>query len=55
MDLGQLNQQLRDPPVFEYAALLIDPAREAELFAVLEEVPGVSAVMISWKPWARRS
>jgi putative ABC transport system permease protein len=46
MDLGQLNRQLRDPPVFEYAALLIDPAREAELFAVLEEVPGVSAVMI---------
>jgi putative ABC transport system permease protein len=46
MDLAALNRGLGDPPAFAQANLLIDQNREAELFAALKELPGVSTVMV---------
>jgi putative ABC transport system permease protein len=46
MDLAVLNRALGDPPVFEYANILADPARATDLHAALKELPAVATVMV---------
>jgi putative ABC transport system permease protein len=46
MDLDTLNRLMLERPTLEYANLLIDKTREAELYRRLKDMPKVSAVMI---------
>lgn len=46
MRLDALNELMRERPTANLAALLVDPARERELFRALQRMPEVSAVML---------
>ena len=46
MNLDALNRALGQGPSFSLASLLVDPAREAELFSSLRQMPGFAALMI---------
>jgi putative ABC transport system permease protein len=46
MRMDALNLLLRERPVASAAHLVVDPAREPELFRALEEIPAVSAVTL---------
>jgi len=46
LDIAVLNRELGDPPVFEMANLLLDPAEERAFYETIKEIPGLSAVII---------
>ncbi len=46
LDIAVLNRELGDPPVFEMANLLLDPAEERAFYEAIKEIPGLSAVII---------
>ena len=46
INLTALNRALGEGPSFGAANLLVDPAKEAELFQTLKKMPGFSALMI---------
>jgi putative ABC transport system permease protein len=46
MEIGALNRIMHERPSVTLAHLVVDPAREADLYRALKGVPAVSAVMI---------
>lgn len=46
MDLSALNRLLKEPPRLEFVNLLLDNSKQQQLFALLKELPAVSAVML---------
>jgi putative ABC transport system permease protein len=46
MDIDALNRWMKVRPTVEYVDLLVDSAKESELFAALKATPAVSAVMV---------
>jgi putative ABC transport system permease protein len=46
MDVDALNRWMKERPVVQYIDLLVDPAKELELFSELKTTPAVSAVMV---------
>ena len=46
MQMQALNRLMRERPAASLVNLVLDPAREAELYRELKEIPAVSAVMI---------
>ncbi|MEE4186078.1 MAG: FtsX-like permease family protein, partial [Gammaproteobacteria bacterium] len=46
IDLDALNRKLFERPMLQYANLLVDGQREAELYRTLKGMPDVSAVMV---------
>ena len=46
MDIDALNRWMKVRPVLKYVDLLVDTAKERELFAALKSTPEVSAVMV---------
>jgi putative ABC transport system permease protein len=46
MSMDALNRILRERPVASAAHLLVDPAKEPQLFAALKRVPAISAVSL---------